>query len=36
MAEIGGGVEGQIESSDLLCLTRQLGVGDVGTGGSIF
>ena len=36
MAEIEGGVEGQIEPSDFLCLTRQLGVGDVGTGGSVF
>lgn len=36
MAKIGGGVEGQMASSDFLCLTRQLGVGDVGTGGKIF
>ena len=33
MAETEGGVEG---SSDFLCLTRQLGVGDVGTGRRVF
>lgn len=36
MAKTGGGVEGQIASSDFLCLTRQLGVGDVGTGRRVF
>ena len=36
MAETEGGVEGQIGSSDFLCLTRQLGVGDVGTGRRTF
>jgi hypothetical protein len=36
MVIIDGGVEGQIASSDFFALTRQLGVGDVGTGGRIF
>jgi hypothetical protein len=36
MTRVGGGVEGQIASSDFLCLTRQMGVGDVGTDGRIF
>jgi hypothetical protein len=36
MAKTGGGVERQIASSDFLCLTRQLGVGDVGTGRRVF
>jgi hypothetical protein len=36
MDKTGGGVEGQVPSSDFRCLTRQLGVGDIGTGRTVF